>query len=109
MKNALLALAAVAVALPAVPADAQRGRHAACAKWRHGHCVAWKSKNAAKWRVGHRFGPRYAYTSFGRIPRTYVVRYDLSPRYRYVYADNYIYVVDPKTYAIERIIYALAR
>ena len=34
-------------------------------------------------------------------------RYDLNPDYRYVYRDNYIYVVNPRTYAVERIIDAL--
>ena len=43
------------------------------------------------------------------LPRVYVQRYDLSPNYRYVYRDNYIYQVDPRTYAITRIIDAITR
>ena len=45
----------------------------------------------------------------GTLPRTYVQRYDLSPNYRYVYRDNYIYEVDPTTYAVTRVINALTR
>ena len=45
------------------------------------------------YKMGYRFGPRYSYTAYNALPRTYVTRYHLSPRYRYVYRDNYIYVV----------------
>lgn len=116
MRNILLTgagAAIIAAGFAAAPADAQR-RYVTtkvCTKWRGNHCA--KSRNvrhhAARYRVGHRLGPRYAYTSYRALPRTYVVRYDLNPRYRYVYSDGYIYVVDPRTYAIERIIYALTR
>jgi len=120
MTKTLLALGAAAVALTATPAlaDHHGNRHhaRACAKWRHGHCVRWdthgyrvSSARHAMWNTGYRFGPRYAYTSYSAIPRTYVQRYDLSPRYRYVYRDNYIYQVDPTTYAVRRVIDALTR
>jgi hypothetical protein len=123
MTKTLLALGAAAVALTATPALADRhsnhgNRHHArvCAKWRHGHCVRWdthgyrvSSARHAMWRAGYRFGPDYRYTSYGAIPRVYVQRYDLSPRYRYVYRDNYIYQVDPTTYAVRRVIDALTR
>jgi hypothetical protein len=109
MKKALHHLAGFAVAMPAIPADAARMRHAVCTKWRHGHCVKWKARRAAAYRVGYRFGPRYAYTPYRALPRTYVVRYDLNPRYRYVYSNDYIYVVDPATYAIQRVISTLTR
>jgi len=123
MTKVFLALGAAAVALSAAPAMADRhdnngNRHNArtCAKWRHGQCVRWANHGYrvsmarhAYWRTGYRFGPRYGYTSYSALPRTYVSRYDLSPRYRYVYRDNYIYVVNPRTYAIERIIDAVTR
>ena len=110
MKKALLALGVAAVALSAAPADAKRYHKATCAKWRHGHCVAWRtSRHSAMYRVGYRFGPRYGYSTYRTLPRTYVSRYDLSPDYRYVYRDNYIYVVNPRTYAVERVIDALTR
>jgi hypothetical protein len=126
MNKFILGLGAAAVALTATPAMADRhhdngyrhhGRE--CAKWRHGHCVRWNnygyrmsmSRHArhAMWRTGYVFGPRYTYTSYRALPRGYVTRYDLNPDYRYVYRDNYIYVVNPRTYAVERVIDALTR
>jgi len=128
MTKTFLALGTAAIALTATPASADRHgnngnnghnngyRHHGrdCAKWRHGDCVRWdnhgyrvSAARHAYWRTGYRFGPRYAYTSYRVLPRTYVTRYDLSPDYRYVYRDNYIYVVNPRTYAIERVIDAL--
>ena len=125
MTKLLLALGTAAVALSATPALADRhdnnnhgNRHNArvCAKWRHGNCVRWdnhgyrvSSARHAMWNTGYRFGPRYSYTSYNSLPRTYVSRYNLNPRYRYVYRDNYIYQVDPSTYAVTRIIDALTR
>ena len=123
MTKTILALGAAAVALTATPALADRhdnhdngNRHhaRACAKWRHGHCVRWSNHGYtvmtarhARYRVGYRFGPTYAYTDYGTLPQPYVTRYRLNPDARYVYRDNYIYVVNPKTYAIERVIYAM--
>jgi hypothetical protein len=118
MKKLLLSAAGLAVALTAMPAEARHHSRMAsnmvCTKWRAGTCVKMHrvSKSAvrhARYRNGYVFGPRYAYTSYNRLPRAYVVRYDLSPNYRYVYRDNYIYVVDPKTYAVQRIISAIVR
>jgi hypothetical protein len=111
----LLALAAAAVAFTAAPADAKHyvKHHKAmvCTKWRHGTCIASHSvdRHSALYRVGYRFAPRYAYTPFNTLPRAYVTRYSLAPDYRYVYRDNYIYVVNPRTYAVERVISALTR
>jgi hypothetical protein len=114
MTKTFLALGAAAVALTGVAsstnADARNRHHArACMKWRHHHCVSYGYGRHAMWTTGYRFGPRYAYTSYRMLPRTYVSRYDLNPDYRYVYRDNYIYVVNPRTYAIERVIDALTR
>jgi hypothetical protein len=114
MKIALLALAGTAVALTAVPADAQRHSNRTCARMRHGHCVAWvRTARApigrAAYRVGYRFGPSYSYTDYSALPQPYVTRYRLSPNYRYVYSDNRIYVVDPTTYAVRRVINAITR
>ena len=39
----------------------------------------WLPVDHAQWNTGYRFGPRYGYTSYGTLPRTYVQRYDLSP------------------------------
>jgi hypothetical protein len=123
MTKVFLALGAAAVALSATPAMADRNgnhgnRHHArvCAKWRHGNCVRWdnhgyrvSSARHAQWNNGYRFGPRYSYTTYSAIPRPIVSQYSLSPDYRYVYRDNYVYVVNPRTYAIERVIDALTR
>jgi opacity protein-like surface antigen len=102
----LLSLAAVgAMALTAAPAAAQhRDNH----NWNNngrGHHTS--RSHHSRWSQGHRFGPRYSYTSYNSLPRSYRVRYHLSPRYRYVYTDGYIYQVDPTTYAITRILNAL--
>ena len=106
IKAILLAATGAAVALTSMPADARHhGR--ACTKWRHHHCVSYGYGRHARWSTGYRFGPRYGYTSYRTLPRVYVQRYDLSPNYRYVYRDNYIYQVDPTTYAITRVIDAL--
>ena len=122
MTKLFLAFGAVAVALSAAPAEARHhGRAMTCAKWRHGHCVRWvnhgymRSMRAhqaaaarrAAYRVGYRFGPSYAYVPVTTLPQPVVTQYSLSPDYRYVYRDNYVYVVDPKTYAITRVIDAL--
>ncbi len=115
----ILALAAAAVAFAAAPADAKpHAKHYAkhhsrtvCTKWRHGQCVSMRHANrhAAMYRVGYRFAPRYAYTSYDALPRTYVSQYSLRPNDRYVYRVNFIFVVNARTYAVERVIAALTR
>jgi hypothetical protein len=116
MMKALLAAGAAAVAFTAVPADAKHySRAVECSKYRHGRCVAWKrltraqARHARAYRVGYRFGPGYGYTAYTALPRPYVTRYHLSPDYRYVYSGNTIYVVDPATYAITRVINGIVR
>ena len=116
MKILALAIGTAAVALSAAPASANHGRHYAhhartCAKWRHGHCVRWENHGYAmstarhaRYKVGYRFGPSYGYTAYSALPQPYVTRYHLSPDYRYVYSGNTVYVVDPTTYAITRIL-----
>ena len=108
---ALAGAAVVMTAIPAAPADARRVKTTICTKWRHGHCVRSKTiirRAAARYRVGYRFGPSYGYTAYTAIPQTYVTRYHLNPDYRYVYAPGGpVYVVDPTTYAITRVLNAL--
>jgi hypothetical protein len=109
MMKVMLAVGVAAVALTATPSEARRhySNTMTCTKWRHGTCVKWKRLTRRQaYRVGYRFGPRYGYTAYGALPRTYVTRYRLSPRYRYVYTNGYIYQVDPVTYAITRILNA---
>ena len=112
MTKAFLALGAAAFALSAVPAESH-GRHVktrVCTKIRHGVCVASHKvtrharRGSSSYRVGHVFGPRYGYTAYTALPSPYVTRYRLRPDYRYVYTGNTVYVVDPTTYAITRIL-----
>ncbi len=49
------------------------------------------------------FGPKYDYTPFSMLPPDYVSQYSLAPDGRYVYSNGYIYVVDPTTYAVTRV------
>ena len=113
MTKTLLALGVAAVALTAVPADARHYSNVVkCAKFRHGRCVQWNrltrhQARMAQYKVGYRFGPRYSYVPVTQLPQPIVTQYSLSPDYRYVYRDHYVYVVDPKTYAITRVIDAL--
>lgn len=111
----LVAFGVAAVALSASPASADNRHHGReCVNWHHGHCTRWanhgyavSTHRHARYKMGYVFGPSYGYTAYSAIPHTYVSRYRLNPDYRYVYTDNYIYVVDPKTYAVERVIDAM--
>lgn len=135
MKLHIALAGALSVALFATPAMSARhyghhyarhyghhyGRHyrhhgRTCAIWRHGHCVRWMNHGYVmstsrhnRYRVGYVFGPNYGYTAYGSLPQPYVTRYHLSPDYRYVYSGNTIYVVDPTTYAITRVLNAMPR
>jgi len=103
MIKSLFVLGAAAAALTAVPAAARdHHNNGNCASWRHGQCVAWERG----YHVGYRFGPSYAYTDFGALPQPYVTRYHLRRDQRYVRNGNTIYVVDPTTYAVTRILSA---
>ena len=109
MSKTVLAIGAAAVALTALPADArQYSNTIACSGWRNGQCVAWNRltrEQERKIAVGTVFGPNYTYYSpFSSIPQTVVTQYHLSPDYKYVTADGYVYVVDPHTYAVTQVI-----
>jgi len=109
MMKLMLAAGVAAVALTATPTEARKHytNVTTCAKWRHGQCVKWKRLTRRQaYRMGYVFGPRYGYTAYDALPRTYVTRYHLAPRYRYVYQNGYIYQVDPTTYAVMRILNA---
>ena len=107
MKMLIAVAGAATVAFSAAPADARPHNGMACRETRHGQCVAMRGGRNPMFRVGYRFDPRYADTPYNALPRTYVSRYGLRPNYRYVYRDNTIYVIDPRTYAIARVINAL--
>ena len=102
MTKALLALGAAAAAVTAMPAQA--GQHitgpVTCAHWRHGRCVAFRPR----YNVGYVFGPTYSYVGLDALPGTVVTRYHLGPRFRYVTENGYVYVVNPRTYRVVRVI-----
>jgi hypothetical protein len=83
----ILAVAAAAVALAATPAVA---RH----------------HNVTTYRVGYAFGPTYTYTDYGALPQPIVTRYHLRNNFRYVNDNGYVYVVNPHTYRVVRVIRA---
>ncbi|MEO7366229.1 MAG: hypothetical protein ABIW03_07930 [Sphingomicrobium sp.] len=126
----LLALTAAAVAFTGAPAEAKHynNHHSrmVCTKWRHGQCVASRrvGLNRAQWvhqrnqarrqarlfAMGQRVPRNYGYwTPYNQIPQNYVTQYDLNSNYRYINRGGYIYVVDPQTYAVRRVIEALTR
>lgn len=110
MTKVLLAVGAAAIALSATPAAAQHyTRHTSCDQWRHGRCVSWhrmtrREARAAGYRVGYNFGPNYGYTEMSALPQPFVTRYRLHDNFRYVNRDGYVYVVNPNTYRVVRVI-----
>lgn len=110
MMKMMLALGAAAVAMTAVPADAKHYTNMMrCTKHRHGKCVTWKRMTVkqarrAGYAVGYRFGPTYSYTELSALPQPVVTRYHLGDNFRYVNRDGYVYVVNPNTYRVVRVI-----
>ena len=111
MTKTFLALGAAAVALSAAPADARHySNRVACVKHRHGRCIAWhrltrgQARRMAAYRVGYRFGPAYSYSEYSALPSPFVSRYRLRDNFRYVNRDGYVYVVNPNTYRVVRVI-----
>lgn len=47
------------------------------------------------------------YTDYNNIPVQYRNQYNLDPNYNYIYRDNSIYVVDPRTSLVQRVIGSL--
>jgi hypothetical protein len=112
MMKAMLALGAAAVALTAIPAEAKHyTNYTTCTKWRHGRCVSWRRLTRAQARhrgyaVGYNFGPSYSYVDVGALPGPIVTRYHLGSNFRYVNENGYVYVVNPRTYRVVRVIAA---
>jgi hypothetical protein len=111
MVKAFLAIGAAAVALTAMPASAERHytNITQCVRYHHGRCVAWKrltrrEARRAGYAVGYRFGPTYSYADIGALPQPIVTRYHLGPTFRYVNQDGFVYVVNPNTYRVVRVI-----
>lgn len=87
MYKALVAAAAAAVAFTATPSLA-----------RHHHMDGY--------RVGYAFGPSYSYTDYSTLPQPMVTRYHLRNNYRYVNENGHLYVVNPHSYRVMRVINA---
>lgn len=63
-----------------------------------------------KWARGSRVPYGYrSYTPYNQIPQRYVDQYNLDPDNRYIYRDNTIYQVDPRTQIIQQILGGLVR
>lgn len=116
----LLILAAGTLAFAATPAAAQpahagKGKHGAhaqqgcppgLAKKRNGCLPPGQAKKL--YDVGHRFDREFSgYTSYDRLPYDLRRRYDLDPRGRYVYDENYLYRVDPTTLIVREVLDAI--
>ena len=57
---------------------------------------------------GQRINPNYKYyTPYGDIPAPLITQYGLTDQYHYIYRNNVIYVVDPRTDLVTRIINAV--
>lgn len=60
--------------------------------------------------VGHRLDRGFAgWTPYNQIPYDLRRHYGLAPDGRYIYDQNYIYQVDPTTYAVSRVLEAILR
>ena len=104
MRKVFFALAGTAAALAATSAAAQTttvAKGVTCTKYVNGQCT---QTHTVKYKVGYVFGPSFAYTPVSEIPQTVVTQYKLGDSDRYVYTDGYVYVVDPSSYAVTRVI-----
>ena len=105
MRKTLFALTGVAVAVATASTAAAPVTGFTCTKWKDGICVSThRVRGVAPYAMGYSFGPTYSYTPVSDIPQPVVSYYHLDPNGRYVYSNGYVYVVDPKTYAVTRVI-----
>ena len=110
MRKILLALSGAAMALTVSGAPLQaKDKTYVCTKWSDGVCVSThRVKGVAPYKMGYVFGPTYGYSTYGTLPAPVVTHYNLNADNRYVYSNGYIYVVDPVTYAVTRVIDTLS-
>jgi hypothetical protein len=110
MRKILLALSGAAVALTAAAQLDAKNKTYVCTKWKDGLCVSThRVKGTAPYKVGYVFGPDYAYTTYSTLPQPVVTYYHLDANGRYVYSNGYVYVVDPTTYAVTRVLDVISR
>ena len=74
---------------------------------KHNGCMA--PGQYRKWARGGRVPSGYGYTPYDQIPQRYVDQYDLDRNNRYIYRDNTIYQVDPRTQIIQQILGGVLR
>jgi transcription elongation factor len=106
MRKVLLGLSAAAIAATGL-ASAGDAKTYVCTRWHNGVCVSThrvKGTGTAPYATGYVFGPTYAYTPYSGLPQPVVTYYKLNNSDRYVYSNGYVYVVDPTTYAVTRVI-----
>lgn len=108
-KAIVLTGAAVAAAgLLTAPAEARHYSNVIqCSGWRNGQCTSWNRltvKQARRIQVGYVFPKNYTYTEFSTLPQTVVTKYSLNSDEHYVYSNGYIWVIDPNTNAVTRVI-----
>lgn len=109
MRKFLLALSGAAVALAVTPTSVTAKTYV-CTKWSDGVCVSThRVKGTPPYKVGYVFGPNYTYTTYSDIPQPVVTYYKLDSNGRYVYSNGYVYVVDPTTYAVTRVLDVISR
>jgi hypothetical protein len=110
MRKILLALSGAAVALAVTPAAYAKPKVYTCTRWDNGVCVSThRVRGTAPYKVGYVFGPNYSYTAYADIPQPVTTYYHLDANGRYVYSDGYVYVVDPTTYAVTRVLDVISR
>jgi hypothetical protein len=109
MKRVLALVGGVALAVSAAPTIAKE-KAFVCTKWVAGVCTSTHRVRGTPpgYKVGHVFGPSYSYTTFADIPEPVAVHYKLDSGGRYVFSDGYVYVVDPSSYAVTRVIDVVA-
>jgi hypothetical protein len=108
MRRLLFALTGAAIAMTTAPASLQAKTYV-CTKWHDGICLSThRVKGVAPYKMGYVFGPTYDYTTFSTLPAPVVSYYHLDPDGRYVYSNGYVYVVDPTTYAVTRVLDTLS-
>jgi hypothetical protein len=111
MRKVLLALSGVALGLTTAPLASKPVTGFTCTKWKDGVCVSTHRVRGSPpaYAVGYSFGPTYTYTAYSDLPQPVVTYYHLDPNGRYVYTNGYVYVVDPTTYAVTKVIDVMSR